>query len=199
MCLVKVLRIFKGVYIKANITQFFKSHYMNKVSKFIIITVTITTISFLSCAKKQSSKLPPPANCDNPSDCIVNTWYIQTWQANYNGSVISVYARGGNSNLSNFDSVSWVFESSNKWVGYSSPSVIFDAGTWVILPDNKTVEISSTASDTFTINSITPSALSINIPFDHNYPNTGSVVIALNSGLDTAKLSAFIGIFSPNQ
>jgi hypothetical protein len=174
---------------------------MKKISGLIIIAVSIGTICSPSCAKKSSghTTLPPPQPCSTPSACIVNTWYIQQWQANYNGSVITTYTRGGNSNLSDDDSTEWVFGNGNKWTGYASPSVIFDAGTWKISPDSITVVISGSIQDTFSIIKLTASVLSINIPFDHNYPNAGWVVVAEQSGLDTSKLNAFMATFSPSQ
>jgi hypothetical protein len=166
---------------------------MKKIPNFIIIAITITCIYFLSCSKNSSSStttLPPPT-CTNPSDCIVNTWYLKQELANYNGSIVTIFVKGGNANLINdFNGQYFVF-TNNTWTEYSSPDTMFDAGTWKILPDS-TVEINSTYPDTFKITSITPDTLNINIPYDHNYPSYPAVETAIVSGLDTAKLSAYL-------
>jgi len=113
--------------------------------------------------------------------------------------VVTTYTRGGNSNLVDDDSIYWVFGNGNKWTGYAAPTVIFDAGTWKILPDDITVVISGSIQDTFSITNLTANVLSINIPFNHNYPNIDWVFVAQQSGLDTSKLSAFMATFSPSQ
>ncbi len=173
---------------------------MKKISKILIIGITITAIYFFSCSKKSSSSSTTPPNCSNPSDCITNTWYLHQYQANYNGSLVTIYARGANSNLANFDSVRWVFANNNNaWYIYSSSTTVFESGTWKILPDDKTVEIQATYPDTFAITSITPSALIIKIPFNHNYPNYDIVQIAGLTGLDTSKISAVVSTFGTTQ
>ena len=163
---------------------------MKKIPNFIIIAITITCIYFLSCSKNSSSSTTqPPPTCANPSDCILNTWHLKQVFANYNGSIISITGNGGN-----FDSQYMVF-ANNVWTEYSSPDTVFDAGTWKITPDS-TVEINSTYPDTFKIAQITPDTLKINIPFDHNYPSYPAVQGALVSGLDTAKLSAYLQTYT---
>lgn len=170
---------------------------MKKISNFLIIVLIIATVYFISCSKKSSSA-SSTLNCSTPSACIVNTWYPLKYLANYNGNVVTIYARGGNSNLANFDNVSWVFENNNTWYNYSSSTIVFDEGTWKILPDS-TVEINSTYPDTFAITSISPSAFNINIPFNHNYPNDNIVGIASVSGLDTSKITSVVATFSTGQ
>ena len=166
---------------------------MKKNSNFIIIAISIITICLPSCSKSKNS---PPPPCSTPSTCIVNTWYLKQDQENYNGSLVTIFTKGSNSNLNNnLDSAFWVFASNNKWTGYASPSVIFDAGTWEILPDNKTVIIHSGVPDTLSIINISSNALSMSTTFNHNYPNSGAVVVAEESGLDTAKLNGDISTF----
>ena len=167
--------------------------------KALLALAIITCIYFLSCSKNSSSLTttppPPPATCANPSDCIVNTWHLKQVLANYNGSIITIFGNGGNANvIDDFDSQYMVF-ANNLWTEYSSPDTLFDTGTWKILPDS-TVEINSTYPDTFKITHITPDTLIINIPFDHNYPSYPSVQGALASGLDTAKLSAYLQTYT---
>jgi hypothetical protein len=160
---------------------------MKKILNFIIIAITIACINFLSCSKNSSSsKTTPPPTCANPSDCIINTWHLKQVLANYNGSIITLSG--------NFDSQYMVF-ANNIWTEYSSLDTVFDSGTWKILPDS-TVEINSTYPDTFKITYITLDTLKINIPFDHNYPSYPSVEAALVSGLDTAKLSAYLQTYT---
>jgi hypothetical protein len=115
--------------------------------------------------------------------------------ANYNGSLVTIFVEGGNANLINsFGSQYWVF-GNNTYTEYSSHDTVFDAGTWKILSDS-TVEINSTYPDTFKITSITADTLNINIPYDHNYPSFPAVETAIVSGLDTAKLSAYLLTFT---
>jgi hypothetical protein len=167
---------------------------MKRFCNFLIVVIPITAIYFLSCSKKSS---PPTQNCSNPSDCIVNTWYLQQWQANYNGSVITIYTKGSSSNLNNnIDSLSWVFASNNQWTEFSSPTIVHDVGTWKILPNDTTIEINAADPDTFSITSITVNTLIINVPFNHNYPSFDAVELAIGSGLDTAKLTAYEVTFS---
>jgi hypothetical protein len=171
---------------------------MKKIPNFIIIAITITCIYFLSCSKNSSSSTtpPPPPPCANPSDCIVNSWYLKQVLANYNGSIITIFVKGGNANLNNDDGDGqYMVFANNIWTEYSSPDTVFDAGTWKISPDS-TVETNSLYPDTFKITHITPDTLKINIPFDHNYPSYPSVQGALASGLDTAKLSAYLQTYT---
>jgi hypothetical protein len=166
----------------------FKNLFMKITPGFIIIAITITCIYFPSCSKNSSSSsttLPPPT-CSNPSDCLINTWHLKQVLANYNGMTTTLSG--------NFDSQYMVF-ANNLWTEYSSPDTVFDTGAWKILPDS-TVEISSTFPDTFNITYITPDTLKINIPFDHNYPSYPAVQVALVSGLDTAKLSAYLQTYT---
>ena len=167
---------------------------MKTIPKLILIALPITIAYSSSCSKKSSSS--PPPTCSTPSACIVNTWNLTTWEANYNASIITIYAKGSNSNLyDGLDSVSWQFDNNGEWIEYSSPKVVHDQGTWKILSDNKTVEINSTYPDTFSITSVTSSALSVNIPFNHNYPSADAIGLAIGSGLDTSKLSAYMVTF----
>ncbi|HLY72030.1 MAG TPA: hypothetical protein VKR53_19990 [Puia sp.] len=169
---------------------------MKKIPNFIIIAITIICINFLSCSKNSSpSTTTPPSTCANPSDCIVNTWYLKQELANYNGSMVTIFAEGGKANLINyFDTQYWVF-ANTAWTLYSSHDTVFDAGTWKILPDS-IVEINSTYPDTFKITSITADTLNINIPYNHNYPSYPAYATAIVSGLDTAKLSAYLLTFT---
>jgi hypothetical protein len=160
---------------------------MKKIPNFIIIAVTITCINLPSCSKNSSSSTTtPPSTCANPSDCIVNTWHLKQALAIYNGSIVTIPG--------NFDGQYMVF-ANNTWTEYSSLDTVFESGTWKILPDS-IVEINATYPDTFKITSITPDTLKINIPFDHNYPSFPSVEGALVSGLDTAKLSAYLQTYT---
>jgi hypothetical protein len=161
---------------------------MKKIPNFIIIAITITCIYFLSCSKNSSSqKTTLPPTCTNPSDCIVNTWYLKQVLVNYNGSIITTFGNGGNANLNNDDASQYMVFTNNIWTEYSSPDTVFDAGTWKILPDS-TVEINSTYPDTFKITRITPDTLIGHSLFDHNYPSYPAVQAALAGGLDTAKI-----------
>jgi hypothetical protein len=172
---------------------------MKKIPNFTIIVITITCIYFISCSKNSSSsKTTLPRTCTNPSDCIVNTWYLKQQLANYNGSVITVFVKGGNANLlTNFDSLYWVI-TNNEWTESPSPNSIFDAGTWKILPDS-TMITNSTYPDTFKIIRITPDTLKLYDPYDHNYPSYPSMETAIVIGLDTAKLSGYYLTFTTTQ
>jgi hypothetical protein len=173
---------------------------MKKISNLLFIVITIIGIYFLSCSKKSTTTTTTTTQtCSTPSACLENTWYQEKYQAIYNGSPVTIYQRGANSNLLDFDSVEWVFENNNNaWYIYSSSTSIFESGTWKILPDS-IVEITATNPDTFAITSITPSALNFTINFNHNYPNYDIVQIAAGSGLDTSKITAVLSTFSTSK
>jgi len=173
---------------------------MKKISNLLFIAITIVAIYFLSCSKKSTGTgTPTPTTCTTPSGCLENTWYQEKYVANYNGSAVTVYQRGGSSNLANFDSVEWVFGNPNAWYIYSSSTTVFEAGSWTLLPNDTTVEIAATHPDTFAITSITPSQLNINTPFNHNYPNYDIVQIAAVYGLDTSKITSVLATFSTSK
>jgi hypothetical protein len=118
--------------------------------------------------------------------------------ANYNGSIDTIFVKGGNQALTdNIDSEYWVF-AGNTWTVYSSPNNEFSAGTWKILPDStlETIENDSLSPGTSKIIRITPDTLITDIPYDHNDPGYPSVQTVIVAGLDTAKLSAYILIFT---
>jgi len=169
---------------------------MKKTPMLIITALIVSIIYLVGCSKKSSSTTK---NCTNPADCIVNTWYMQQWYANYDGTVVRIYSNGSSGNLNNvIDSLSWVFTSDNKWTQYTSKNVD-DAGTWTLFSDDSTVSLLSAYSDTFAIRSITPTVLNIDIAFDHNYPSVNAVNLALGSGLDTAKLSGYMVTWTTTQ
>jgi hypothetical protein len=140
------------------------------------------------CSKKTTES--SSSNCSNPVDCLANTWYCQQINADYGGSTVTIWAKGGTANLDNISNSYLIIRNDHTYLSYILGN-LHDGGTWKMIGTSSFVTTNVTFADTLIIVNIGSGVMNTNQIYNHQYPSLPMVQLADGSGLDTAKLSSF--------